>query len=136
MVDHVAARWPVFIIIALLNVSASFITPHDETSHDDGSHQRFVRSAEYLHGGFEAQVCRPQVEDQHLVLAVMHVRFQFAAQFRQFASVQFTQEDGELYVIARTVQCLKDLVSPAIVADIIADEVVSSGHGYLVTMLV
>lgn len=63
---------------------------------------------------FEGILRRTEVEDQNLIVPMMHVLLEFAFERRVFAGIQFTQEHAELNVVAAVSQGLEDTI-PAFV---------------------
>jgi hypothetical protein len=75
-----------------------------------------------------------EIEDEHLVLASVDELSKLAAKCRQLLVRKFAEEHAELGVISVRQERAEDPVASFIIADVVAEEVLASGH-QRVTML-
>ena len=92
--------------------------------HDNaGSIQRCIGLAERGDDPFATTVGRSEIDEQHLVVAVINNLVQFMLALSQVDWVELTFEDRVLQVISEIAHRLEDFAEPLVITDVIADEI-------------
>jgi len=68
-----------------------------------------------------------EVDEEDLVFDVVDEGDEFGDEFGFLAGVEFAEEDGELGVVAATLEGVEDAGAAFVVGDVVGDEVVASG---------
>ncbi len=84
--------------------------------------QRRIRLAERRDDPIAAPLGWPQVNEQHLVLAVVNLVAESRPALGQVGRRELALEDRVLQVVAEIPHGLKDLTEPLVVGDVVADE--------------
>src|SRR5208337_928014 len=78
-----------------------------------------------------APLRRSQVNEEHLVVAMVNQLPQRMPAFRKINRRELALEDRVLQVVAKITHGLEDLPQPLVVADVVADEVSVTHAGYV-----